>query len=246
LQAQQLRHIKDSFHTVRTKVAGEDDTGPFPLFDTPWLVGKALLYGIIQKGGTQMRTEVSLETRIKDQCALAGYDYEYLYRFGKKLLKLYRDVSRNNTLDAEDIIEDICSESYESDISSQMSSALTRLEFFASEYTKNKFESDIRRSLRTGWMVRVMDQVKMNVYTFDDYGPEFVSILTLCYMSSFRFTGAEAAQELGISEQNLYKKKKYAVILFALEFEEYKREITACCNPVRYTGEQMTLADFMH
>ena len=95
-------------------------------------------------------------------------------------------------------------------------------------------------------MVRVMDQVKMNVYTFDDYGPEFVSILTLCYMSSFRFTGAEAAQELGISEQNLYKKKKYAVILFALEFEEYKREITACCNPVRYTGEQMTLADFMH
>ena len=152
-----------------------------------------------------MRTEVSLETRIKDQCALAGYDYEYLYRFGKKLLKLYRDVSRNNTLDAEDILEDICSESYESDISSQMSSALTRLEFFASEYTKNKFESDIRRSLRTGWMVRVMDQVKMNVYTFDDYGP-----------------------------------------LFALEFEEYKREITACCNPVRYTGEQMTLADFMH
>ena len=182
-----------------------------------------------------MRTEVSLETRIKDQCALAGYNYEYLYRFGKKLLKLYRDVSRNNTLDAEDILEDICSESYESDISSQMSSALTRLEFFASEYTKNKFESDIRRSLRTGWMVRVMDQVKMNVYTFDDYGPEFVSILTLCYMSSFRFTGAEAA-----------KKKKYAVILFALEFEEYKREITACCNPVRYTGEQMTLADFMH
>ena len=72
-----------------------------------------------------MRTEVSLETRIKDQCALAGYDYEYLYRFGKKLLKLYRDVSRNNTLDAEDILEDICSESYESDISSQMSSALT-------------------------------------------------------------------------------------------------------------------------
>ena len=64
-----------------------------------------------------MRTEVSLKTRIKDQCALAGYDYEYLYRFGKKLLKLYRDVSRNNTLDAEDILEDICSESYESDIS---------------------------------------------------------------------------------------------------------------------------------
>ena len=95
-------------------------------------------------------------------------------------------------------------------------------------------------------MVRVMDQVKMNVYTFDDYGPEFVSILTLCYMSSFRFTGAEAAQELRISEQNFYKKKKYAVILLGVAWEEYKREITACCNPVRYTGEQMTLADFMH
>ena len=49
LQAQQLRHIKDSFHTVRTKVAGEDDTGPFPLFDTPWLVGKALLYGLFKR-----------------------------------------------------------------------------------------------------------------------------------------------------------------------------------------------------
>ena len=53
-------------------------------------------------------------------------------------------------------------------------------------------------------------------------------------------------QELLTKATASYKKKKYAVILFALEFEEYKREITACCNPVRYTGEQMTLADFMH
>ena len=192
-----------------------------------------------------MRTEVSLKTRIKDQCALAGYDYEYLYRFGKKLLKLYRDVSRNNTLDAEDILEDICSESYESDISSQMSSALTRLEFFASEYTKNKFESDIRRSLRTGWMVRVMDQVKMNVYTFDDYGPEFVTILTLCYMSSFKYTEQEILAELNISRQNFYKKKKYATILFALEFEEFKQDISVRCNPVMKSSRQMTIDDFM-
>ena len=83
-------------------------------------------------------------------------------------------------------------------------------------------------------------------FTFDDYGPEFVSILTLCYMSSFRFTGAEAAHEIGISEQNFYKKKKYAVILFALEFEEYKREITAHCHQASYTGEQMTIADFIN
>ena len=193
-----------------------------------------------------MRTDVSLETRVKDQCALAGYDQDELYKLGKKLLKMFQDACRNNALDAEDIVEEICSDSFESDEYKRMNESLVRMEFFASEYTKSKYESDIRRTLRTAWMLKVMEQIKMNVYTFDTYGPEFVSILTLCYMTSFKYTGAEAAQTIGISEQNFYKKKKYAITLFALEFEEFKKEIAAHCNPAGSSGQQMTMDDYMN
>ena len=90
-----------------------------------------------------------------------------------------------------------------------------------------------------------METLKMNVYSFDGYGPEFVSILTLCYMSSFKYTEQEILAELNISRQNFYKKKKYATILFALEFEEFKQDISVRCNPMMSGSRQMTIEDYM-
>ncbi|MBQ9075350.1 MAG: hypothetical protein IJY32_05245, partial [Mogibacterium sp.] len=193
----------------------------------------------------KMRTEGSLESRINNLCSIAGYTEDEMQKLGTKLLRIFRDVCRNNKLDADDIIEDLCSDSFESDEYKRMNESLVRLEFFASESTRSRYESEINKTMKTAWMLKVMETLKMNVYSFDGYGPEFVSILTLCYMTSFKYTEQEILAELNISRQNFYKKKKYATILFALEFEEFKQDISVRCNPVMKSSRQMTIDDFM-
>ena len=80
-----------------------------------------------------MRTEGSLESRINNLCSIAGYTEDEMQKLGTKLLRIFRDVCRNNKLDADDIIEDLCSDSFESDEYRRMNESLVRLEFFASE-----------------------------------------------------------------------------------------------------------------
>ena len=183
-----------------------------------------------------MRTEGSLDSRINNLCSIAGYTEDEMQKLGTKLLRIFRDVCRNNKLDADDIIEDLCSDSFESDEYKRMNESLVRLEFFASESTRSRYESDINKTMKTAWMLKVMETLKMNVYSFDGYGPEFVSILTLCYMTSFKYTEQEILAELNISRQNFYKKKKYATILFALEFEEFKQELIREFNDLHIEG----------
>ena len=192
-----------------------------------------------------MRTEGSLESRINNLCSIAGYTEDEMQKLGTKLLRIFRDVCRNNKLDADDIIEDLCSDSFESDEYRRMNESLVRLEFFASESTRSRYECEISKTMKTAWMLKVMETLKMNVYSFDGYGPEFVSILTLYYMTSFKYTEQDILAELNISRQNFYKKKKYATILFALEFEEFKQDISVRCNPVMKSSRQMTIDDFM-
>ena len=62
-----------------------------------------------------MRTDVSLNTRIIEQCKLAGFETDYLYKHGKKVLKIVHDACRNTALDADDLVEELCSDSYETD-----------------------------------------------------------------------------------------------------------------------------------
>ena len=54
-----------------------------------------------------MRTDVSLNTRINEQCKLAGFETDYLYKHGKKVLKVVHDACRNTALDADDLVEDL-------------------------------------------------------------------------------------------------------------------------------------------
>ena len=71
-------------------------------------------------------------------------------------------------------------------------------------------------------MLKIMESLKYTVYSYGKYGPEFVSILSTCYMSSFDYTNEEASEILNMSESTFYRKKKRAVILFALAFLDYK------------------------
>ena len=127
-----------------------------------------------------------------------------------------------------------------------MSEGLVRLEFFASEMTRQKYQAEISEIMSTAWMLKVLEILKGNIYSFRKYGPQFVSILSLAYMNSFNYTVEEMAEELNISTQNFYKKKRYATILFAYEFEKFKNNLISPVDSTGWHGEQMTIDDYMN
>ena len=188
----------------------------------------------------------SLEKRINRLCTIVGSNADEMYRLGESILGLVSDVCRDTTLYADDLVEDICCESLESDEYRKMTEGMVRLEFFASEMTRQRYQAEINEILSTAWMVRVLETLKANIYSFRKYGPQFVSIISLAYMNSFTYTVEEMAEELNMSTQNFYKKKRYATILFAYEFEKFKNGLTASFSPAGCSGEQMTMNEFMN
>lgn len=183
-----------------------------------------------------------IDTRISRACTLANTTTKDMEEQGRTLLELFRDARRNNTDAAIELHDELCSYSEETDADRKMNEAMVRLEFFASENSRRRYEERIESVLDTGWMIRIMDLLRDWVYNFPDYGPEFVTILNLCYMSSFTYTELDIMEELGISRGNYYKKKKRAITLFGLAFESYR----IGCRPQQfydtgagYRGEQL-------
>ena len=191
--------------------------------------------------GIPMNARNDIDSRIRRFCMVSCTNEKEMEDLGKSLLTIFRDVCRSNTGDAEEIIADLCSDSEEDDEFRRMNESLVRLEFFATEGERCRYERSIHSVLETGWMLHVMEALKMKVYNFPDYGPEFVSILTLCYMNSFRYSEQEILDELGMSKANYYRHKKRAIIVFGLAFLSYRQNYV---KPDPYTfgisGEQLT------
>ena len=106
-----------------------------------------------------MSTKNDIDTRIHRICMLLHTTEDEMLMLGKALLTLFRDVFRNTRLDADDMVEMLCSDSEESEEDKRMSEALTRLEFFATEGTRLRYEAEIESILQTGWLLRVMEGV---------------------------------------------------------------------------------------
>ena len=184
------------------------------------------------------RNQNDIDTRIHRKCMFAGTDEEKMEKLGGDLLRLFKDVCRTSTARANDMVSDLCCfEDYPEEPYDfrKMEEALTRLEFFTSEARRGCYETEIQLILQTGQMVRIMEALKYSVYNFSKYGPEFVSILTTCYMNAFDYTNEEASEYLNMGVSTLYKKKRRAVILFGLAFLEYKAHCfgtdTGSCDP---------------
>ena len=166
-----------------------------------------------------------VDSRIHRMCMLAMTDEEHMAVLGETLLEFFHDVCRYNTVRANDMVSDLCyfDDYYESsDANREMEEALVRLEYFTSESKRDRYENEIQGILQTGQLIRIMDALKCTIYGFGKYGPEFVSILSTCYMNAFDYTYEEASEVLNMGVSNLYKKKKRAVILFGLAFLDYK------------------------
>lgn len=183
------------------------------------------------------RVPDDVDTRIHRKCVFSGTDEKSMEKLGGDLLSIFRDVCRDNTIKANYTVGELCDFEYypdESDSYRRMEEALTRLEFFTADSKRDRYENEIRLILQTGQMIRIMEALKYRVYSFSKYGPEFVSILTTCYMNTFSYTNEEASEYLNMGVSTLYKKKRRAVILFGLAFLEYKANFIKPTN-VKYT-----------
>ena len=187
-----------------------------------------------------MSTKNDIDTRIHRICMLLHTTEDEMLMLGKALLTLFRDVFRNTRLDADDMVEMLCSDSEEAEEDKRMSEALTRLEFFATEGTRLRYEAEIESILQTGWLLRVMEALKIKVYNFPDYGPDFVSILNLTYLNTFKYSIEEIEETTCLSRATIYRHKKRAIIMFGLAFLEYKKDYMMT-DPLSfgYTGEQL-------
>ena len=187
-----------------------------------------------------MNAKNDIDSRIHRICMLLRTNEEDMYMLGKSLLVLFRDLFRSTRLDADDMVDDLCSDSEELEEDKRMREALTRLEFFATESVRKRYESEIDSILQTGWLLQVMEALKAKVYSFPDYGPDFVSILTLTYLNTFKYSVEEIEETTCLSKATIYRHKRRAIILFGLAFLEYKNGFgTPDPESIGYTGEQL-------
>lgn len=177
-----------------------------------------------------MRSNLTdVDKRIQRKCSLAMTDEKEMAALGGKLLEIFHDVCGCNTSKANDILGEICysdGEYYDPcEEMRVMEESLIKLEYFTADSKRDRYEREIRSILQTGQMIRIMDALKCKVYSYGKYGPDFVSILSTCYMNSFEYTNEEASEVLNMSLSSFYRKKRRAVVLFGLSFLEYKAEI---------------------
>ena len=99
-----------------------------------------------------MNARNDIDTRIRRFCMISCTNEKEMENLGKSLLTIFRDVCRSNTGDAEEIIADLCSDSEEDDEFRRMNESLVRLEFFATEGERCRYERSIHSVLETGWM----------------------------------------------------------------------------------------------
>lgn len=148
-----------------------------------------------------------------------------MLELGGKCLGIFKDACRQTALKANEVVSDLCSHVTECDdvfrTDENMSVALADLLFFSSEGRAEKYDMKITEMLQTVTLIRLMEDLKMLVYSFPEYGPEFVKILSLCYMNTFDYTEDDILYTLNIGRSTYYKKKRRAMILFGLAIREY-------------------------
>ena len=171
------------------------------------------------------RNQKDVDTRIHRMCLMALTTEQDMLDLAEKYLGIFRDVCRQTTYKASDTVNDLCSHVSEDQscygAEDAMSAALTELLFFASESQQERYDAMIDNTIQTAALIKLMDKLKLGVYAFEDYGPEFVNILSLCYMNTFSYTEDDILYTLNMGRSTFYKKKKRAMILFGLSIRGY-------------------------
>ena len=161
-----------------------------------------------------MRTEKK-KSRIQKACGIDAKQEKELYKKGKNLLELYRNVCWRAWERTEDIRqttnETLHDFGYASD---DMDRALIYLETFMSENDREEFDGKIRNLFETSWFIDIIESAIVKVMDFPVYGGQYYSILEVCYIDKESYSEAEILELLDMERSSFYRKKKEAITVF--------------------------------
>lgn len=176
-------------------------------------------------------------TRIRAICKSRNIDETNVYTKAKKLLEIYRDVCWD-TADYADQMKESISYDY---CSGSLESALLYLEEFAPCENKERFEEKIQSLFRVKWMVEIVDQAMIKVHDFPLNGELYAEILSMYYLSRFRYSESEILEQIGVERSSYYRRKKEAVTVFGLTL--WGGSITEFRTSITGSDQQLTLFD---
>ena len=178
-------------------------------------------------------------TRIRAICKSRNIDETSVYTKAKKLLEIYRDVCWD-TAEYADRVKETLEYDYEY-CSGGLDTALIYLEDFAPTENKERFEEKIQSLFRVKWMVEIVDQAMIKVHDFPLNGELYAEILSMYYLSRFRYSESEILEQIGVERSSYYKRKKEAVTVFGLTL--WGGSITEFRTSITGSEQQLTLFD---
>ena len=178
-------------------------------------------------------------TRIRAICKSRNIDETSVYTKAKKLLEIYRDVCWD-TAEYADRVKETLEYDYEY-CSGGLDTALIYLEDFAPTENKERFEEKIQSLFRVKWMVEIVDQAMIKVHDFPLNGELYAEILSMYYLSRFRYSESEILEQIGVERSSYYRRKKEAVTVFGLTL--WGGSITEFRTSITGSEQQLTLFD---
>ena len=178
-------------------------------------------------------------TRIRAICKSRNIDETSVYTKAKKLLEIYRDVCWD-TAEYADRVKETLEYDYEY-CSGGLDTALIYLEDFAPTENKERFEEKIQSLFRVKWMVEIVDQAMIKVHDFPLNGELYAEILSMYYLSRFRYSESEILEQIGVERSSYYRRKKEAVTVFGLTL--WGGSITEFRTSITGSDQQLTLFD---
>jgi hypothetical protein len=175
-------------------------------------------------------------------------DEKILYERSKMLLKSYRFICWKTSKRADDIREVLeCDYDY---CSTDLNSALVYLENFAPDREKDQFARRIRNLFEVKWVVEIVDSAMMKVREYPDNGELYASILSVYYLSRFKFNvDQDVESEFGFDRSTFFRKKKEAIKVFGValwgnSIDEFRRIMMI--PPAEGQGVQQTIYDYYY
>ncbi len=181
-------------------------------------------------------------------CNAKDIDEAIMYERAQMLLKAYRFVCWSTSRRADEMKEVLeCDYEY---CSTDLNSALVYLENFAPDREKDQFARRIRNLFEVKWVVEIVDSAIMKVREYPVNGELYASILSVYYLSRFRFNvDQDVESEFGFDRSTFFRKKKEAIKVFGValwgnSIDEFRSIMML--PPSQECGVQQTIYDYYY
>lgn len=156
------------------------------------------------------RKSVALQS-MNEMSVLQNMDAAELCAKAKMLLNSYRHIcwaslGSFQTVNEADFF--LCDESVDR--------ALDYLYSYSPEEDRRSFERTMKMLCDSRLMVEIVNDTMVQVQEFPDHGNIYFEILSKCYLSKFKYSGADLLEIFNMERSCFYDRKKEAIMVFGL------------------------------